>query len=99
MCSENADITWDCEMIVKTMMKKMSACTVENRRLKSKPFSCPFKKLSLFSPKTIWKAGIKIEKNLLVKKKRATSPSGPETFLVKSIKFSSLASLLMMVSL
>jgi len=47
-------------------------------------------KLFVSFPKMIWKEGRMMAKSLVVKKKRKRSPSGPESFLDKEIKLSSL---------
>jgi len=47
-------------------------------------------KLFVSFPKMIWKEGRMMAKSLVVKKKRKSSPSGPESFFDKEMKLSSL---------
>jgi hypothetical protein len=77
-------------IILKIKLKKSKAWTSEKRKVSSSSSPFPLMKLFVSFPKMIWKEGRIMAKSLVVKKKRKSSPNGPESFLDREMKFSSL---------
>lgn len=79
-----------CMTIEKMKLKKRTAWTIENIKVKKNSFSFALKNLSGCLPNIIRNEGLMIEKSLVVKKKSKRTPNGPERFFETEIASNSL---------
>jgi hypothetical protein len=77
-------------MMLKIKLKKSRAWTREKKKVSRSSSPFPLMKPFVSFPKIIWKEGRMIAKSLVVKKKRKRRPRGPESFLDKEMRLSSL---------